>query len=231
MSINITKLIHIIANIFFPRLCLGCQEPAEILCRKCQSKLKPYAEDSAEHVISLFSYQDKVVKNIIWHLKYKRADELADILAPVLRSQMAVFCDEFYDEKSREENKDNKKLILVPVPMHKSKIKARGQDHVLVLARAIEKLDPEKIELAQLVVKTKNTKSQVACRDRNERLGNLAGAFLLRKNAPTLPPLSLSGHTIVILDDVTTTGTTLKEMIKELKKAKPEKIVALTVAG
>jgi predicted amidophosphoribosyltransferase len=183
MSINIAKLIHIIANIFFPHLCVGCQRPGQILCLACQKKLKPYVEDQAENIISVFSYQDKVVKNVIWHLKYKRADELADILAPVLKSQLAVFYSESYDEK-------NKKLILVPVPMHKSKIKARGQDHVLVLARAIEKLDPENIVMAKLIVKTKNTKSQVACRDRNERLGNLAGAFLLRKNTSSLflPP-------------------------------------------
>lgn len=110
---------------------------------------------------------------------------------------------------------------LVPVPLHKEKLFERGFNQSELLARELSKLLTIPIT-DKLLVKTKTTVSQAGL-GRKERLKNVDNAFHVT--------ISLKkSDTIVLIDDVVTTGSTLSACAKALKKAGAGKVYGVTLA-
>lgn len=105
--------------------------------------------------------------------------------------------------------------LIVPVPLHHSRERARGFNQAELLAARLG-LPIEK----KLLGRRKNTPSQTGL-SRNERKRNLAGAFEARGD--------VHGKVIVV-DDVYTTGSTMNEIARTLKRAGAERVEVLTVA-
>lgn len=112
-------------------------------------------------------------------------------------------------------------FLIVPVPLHTSKLKKRGFNQSLLIAREISKLTGEPLEFRRLK-RTRDTGQQVGLKA-DQRRENVAGAFTL------LDESMFKGRKVLLVDDVATTGATLNECSKVLKKAGAE-IFALTVA-
>jgi ComF family protein len=114
--------------------------------------------------------------------------------------------------------------IIIPVPMHKSKLKKRGFNQSKVLAEKIAKRYKKDFEIKNLY-KTKLT-SQQAKLNRKNRLNNLKDAFNLKEFG------TYKNKNILLVDDVITTGATLNECGKILKeKGQAKKVFALALAG
>ena len=104
---------------------------------------------------------------------------------------------------------------MVPVPLHRSRARIRGYNQAeLIVSRLGRPV------ASNLLCRRKNTPSQTGL-SRSQRKLNLAGAFEVRR--------SLSGAVIVV-DDVYTTGSTMNEITKTLKRAGAERVEVLTVA-
>lgn len=117
---------------------------------------------------------------------------------------------------------ESSSIILVPVPQHTATTKNRGFSQSLLLAKAIQKLTPyTSIEL--LLKKDKKTEKQ-ALLPKNKRLINQIGAFSYTQSS--LPTSS----TIILVDDVSTTGSTLRECRKVLMKNGYKNIIAVVFA-
>ena len=114
--------------------------------------------------------------------------------------------------------------LIVPVPLHKSKRSDRGFNQAELIANAAVKRLPQRLELATgVLVRQRATISQVGL-TREQRVENVRDAFRVHDRR------RVRGATVIVVDDVMTTGTTLSECARVLKKAGAERVFAVTVA-
>jgi ComF family protein len=147
-------------------------------------------------------------------LKYEGVLPVAPFLGKVLASAIAELLPGCGDSRP----------LIVPVPLHKSKRSERGFNQAELIARAAVKQLPQQVELVtDVLVRRRSTISQVGL-SREERIANMCDAFRIRNGR------HLQGRTLIVVDDVMTTGTTLSECARVLKRAGAEKVWAATVA-
>ncbi len=220
-------------NLLYPKCPFCLRESSELACKDCLEtipilasdfclcsknpktflKCKDCRNEPLDQIISAVSYQDKKVSLLIKLYKYppyiKSAKE--SLVYLILKSLLL-----------REEKLDLKNGLLVPVPSEYGKIKERGFDPILLLTQSLSlKLNME--AKLNILKKIKRTPSQALLTLEERRL-NLKDAF-------TVENIELvKGKTIYLIDDVYTTGTTLKESAKVLKLAKAKKVIGITVA-
>ncbi len=113
--------------------------------------------------------------------------------------------------------------LLVPVPLHASKRGERGFNQAELIVRAAVKQLPRPLEIATVLKRRRPTHSQVGL-TREERVANMRDAFSVTA------PERVKGKTVILVDDVMTTGTTVAECARVLKKAGAERVWAATVA-
>lgn len=112
--------------------------------------------------------------------------------------------------------------IVMPVPLHKKRLRERGFNQALLLAQGISKQNGLTLSFDNLT-RTRHTKPQVELSGK-DRIANVAGAFSLRK------PCLLLDKSVLLIDDVFTTGATLNECSRVLKDAGASRVMALTLA-
>lgn len=111
---------------------------------------------------------------------------------------------------------------ILPVPLHISRLRERGWNQSIVLARLFFPAEEHRIKLDWLIRK-ENTVEQTTLSGMDRR-SNLKSAFTISKKA------QLSGAAVCLIDDVFTTGTTVEECSKVLAAAGTEEILVLTLA-
>lgn len=230
-------LVKALVDILFPPRCLLCQANTHNheICIHCAENFKPIisplctlcgapflTEGDESHLCggciketppfdiarSLFYYNEKM-SFAIQRLKYAGKSSLAIALGRLL-----------FNHPLTEETFDR----IVPVPLHISRLRERGFNQSQLIARRLEKktfcpVDPFIIE------RTKRTLTQVGMK-RKERILNVKGAFRIRDAAFA----SIRGESILLIDDVFTTGATVGECSRILKKGGAEKVSVLTLA-
>ncbi|MGB9906123.1 MAG: ComF family protein [Candidatus Saccharicenans sp.] len=111
---------------------------------------------------------------------------------------------------------------ILPVPLHRKRKKMRGFNQAELLGRILSDLSGLPL-LTRVLVKTRNTPTQVSL-EAAERETNLRGAFKVRK------PGQIEKRRLLLVDDVFTTGSTLRECAKELRKSGALEVRAITLA-
>lgn len=227
-----------VLNLLFPKKCLNCNKSGIYFCSNCIQDIKqsdlvcPFCErlslGGVVHPVckrryglnglwSLGIYEDPLRK-AIQKLKYKWITELAEILVNVTIEYWAKNPPMFLDriKKDRGEN-----WVIVPVPLHWSRKNWRGFNQ----AELIAKLFASKLGLKyeDALIRTKNTKPQVG-KDAYLRKQNIKNAFSLATN------YKLPTTNYLLIDDVWTTGSTLKECCYVLKRYGAKNVWALTFA-
>jgi ComF family protein len=114
--------------------------------------------------------------------------------------------------------------ILTPAPMHVAKLKDRGYNQAALLTKQVAKIST-KPYILDLLEKTKATPAQSSL-SQKERRKNLKGVFRLNPKYRNI----LKGKTIVIIDDISTTGSTAHECSKILAREGAKNIFVLTCA-
>ena len=200
------KIFKNILAVLFPQKCLGCKKENEILCSDCLLKINrpdtPYL--NGIHIAS--NYQDAVLKKALWMLKYQGVKQLAKPLAELVRERIW--------KKLETEN-----WLVVPVPLSKNKLRHRGYNQAEMIAGELSG-DVR----ADILFKKFHTKSQVEVKNKEERLANIVGSFEIKN------PETIKGKKIILIDDVFTTGATMREAKKVLKEAGAKKVVGVVVA-
>lgn len=174
-------------------------------CLSCRKKSPIYA------FLSPFLYSNTLVRSLIHGLKYDRLRSLSDLLGGLLVEYIAKFNISFPAN-----------TLLVPVPLYPSRFRKRGfnqaEQIVLYLSDRLKiKSDTKALQ------KIRQTKAQVEL-SAQDRCLNLIGAFMVFDSS------RVKNKTILLVDDVKTTGSTLKEAARILKAAGAGRIVVLTVA-
>jgi ComF family protein len=162
---------------------------------------------------TFFAYDYNVsVAELIQRFKFGEMLILSKLLADMI-SQRIKKC-----EYSRPD-------ALIPVPLHPVRLKQRGFNQSLELARAVGKALNIPV-YHTLLIRTRNTPKQSGL-DRKTRENNIKGAFRLQTNEDMI---DLAGKHLAIIDDVITTGSTAQEVAKVLKCSGVDTISVIAIA-
>ncbi len=222
------RVLKLILNTLFPPVCVSCKKEGDFLCMEClkslnKKKIRPHYqkyEDSDLHcldgVIYALDYaKNPQIKAAVKQFKYRFTKDLADYFADMIT------------EKIGELNMTkNRRIILIPVPLHKKRMNERGFNQAEVIARAVAGRLPEQIEVMPLLERIRHTDQQAKL-DKKARHENLKGAFILNKKFVQEYD---SKNLYFIVDDVCTTGSTLENCTRVLKGGGFEKVYGLVVA-
>ena len=200
------KIFNKILAVLFPQKCLGCKKENEILCSDCLLKINRPDTPHLNGIHIASNYQDAVLKKALWMLKYQGVKQLAKPLAELVRERIW--------KKLETEN-----WLVVPVPLSKNKLRHRGYNQAEMIAGELSG-DVR----ADILFKKFHTKSQVEVKNKEERLANIVGSFEIKN------PETIKGKKIILIDDVFTTGATMREAKKVLKEAGAKKVVGVVVA-
>jgi ComF family protein len=148
---------------------------------------------------------------MIHELKFRHRWPLAEVLARRILAEERI--SELLDETD----------VLVPVPLHWSRQISRGYNQTDSLARSLARRR-RRIVVAHPIVRLKNTLAQTTIRSFADRAENLRFAFALADSS------AIRGKRVVLVDDVMTTGATLKAAARALAEASPEAINAIVLA-
>lgn len=193
-----------IIEILFPEFCVGCGKLNTLLCNKCYETLefvqfKIEAQNICKKLdsITCCCYYDKISKNLIHQLKYNGVINIGQVIAHII----------YYNSNLPKYD------LITFVPMHKKKTKLRGFNQAKVIALKLGKLT--KTPVAELLIKTKNTKSQMSLGKKSNRQKNISNSIEINNK---IDKLAIKKYkSILIVDDVFTTGTTLNYCAKILK--------------
>ncbi|OGI70034.1 hypothetical protein A3A09_02000 [Candidatus Nomurabacteria bacterium RIFCSPLOWO2_01_FULL_42_20] len=216
----LSQLFNIILDFVFPRSCLGCRRTACFLCQSCISKI-PIAEPAEEDfIVSVFDYDNKIIKRAIWLLKYSGRHILAKELARPLYEHVLAELEE------RRTFENFKNPILAPIPLSSKRLRERGYNQSELLVKELARIDGGRnFDVCfSALKKVRETPPQARIKNRSERLKNLKGCFAVRNKERVL------GRNIVLVDDISTTGATLREARRTLKSAGAKKVIAITLA-
>ncbi|MFA6000219.1 MAG: ComF family protein [Candidatus Paceibacterota bacterium] len=217
------SLLSTILEVFFPSRCLSCGEKNTELCTKCLNESPGAERESAKWVFPLYDYRHPPIKKSIALLKYKGKKRIAEIFGEVLY-------DKILEEVSELAMMENfRESILVPIPLSRKRLHERGYNQAELSCKQIIKINNERSGINTklengILIKIKDEKHQAHLSDRRERLENIVGSFVVKN------PEMIKNKNIILIDDVTTTGATLEEAKKTLKKSGSRKVIAFTIA-
>ncbi len=213
-----------IISIYAPHSCVGCGVVGSILCTSChdvlpvpepccyrckapslrgQTCLACRSETCLVSVNSATQYA-AVAKNLVWSLKFDRAQAAADSIGRLLAE--------------RYSNNVTEDMLVVPIPTATSRVRKRGYDQAVLIAKSFARHTD--CSYASLLVRH-GSQEQIGA-SRRQRHDQLQGAFSVKGQA------AIQGSRIILIDDVLTTGATAEEAAKLLKSAGARAVGALT---
>ena len=185
--------------------CRQCAVPfrnmTQSLCGQCLSQAPFF-----DRVYSLFDYR-RPVSGLIVALKFGQRLHLARLLGRLMIDDLVLRLDSAPD-------------FILPVPLHPRRLRERGFNQALELARSVGKRFDVEIRSA-VVERSLHRPPQVAL-SRRQRLKNTRGVFRVRDG-------QLSGHALIV-DDVMTTGATVNELARMLKRNGVHRVDVATLA-
>ncbi len=194
-------------------LCGLCGQPGEIdypyphdefVCGLCQAA--PYAFKRARSL----GHYETALKSLIRALKYQKQTGAVGEIRPLLQAWFEIAGDDYQG------------FTVVPVPLHHDKMMERGFDQTYLIAREVA--DALSVPLqADGLIRARATPPQAEL-ERSQRSANVKNAF-----AATSPE-QIAGKNILLVDDVFTTGSTINEAAKVLKRSGAGRVEAFTLA-
>jgi len=159
-------------------------------------------------ITTIMDYQMPEVQDLVHSLKYDGSALAADLAAHVL-------ADYLREELASQNSFSVRKILLVPVPLFKTRERERGWNQIELVLRALPtefKNGPLSYMIVDSLIRARETKPQTRLH-RSERLSNVAGAFACPR------PSLVEKTQIFLIDDVTTTGATLANAATPLRRA------------
>lgn len=200
-------------QIYYVPYCAVCDQPIQpplpspFVCSNCLSKL-PFRMDkekvSWEEDVPLYAtfFYREPMSNMLISMKFSGRTDRARAIGPLLAMTVC----------RRHLSFD----AVIPVPLHKKRLADRGYNQATLLAQIMsDKLSIPVVE--DLLIRTVDTSRQSEAHSAVERYQHLRGAFEINESLPVLE--TLAGRTVLLLDDVLTTGATLAEAAKSLRAA------------
>jgi len=243
-------MLDFLLDILFPKHCISCGKFGQFICNSCLSKIEffndqvcPYCERPSPYgfphprcakphgldgMFVMAHYRGSIreaIREVKYHGTYGLISELVNLLISKYHHQY---------------NFD----YLIPIPLHPSRERERGFNQAEKLAKQLSVMLAcpaslgvrdsgvadaplnDKLHLVNLLVRTRATKPQFGLKY-DERKNNVRDAFGLNHQYPVS---SIQQTSFCLVDDVSTTGSTIFECAKVLKRAGAKKVWAICVA-
>lgn len=218
-------------SLLFPKACLVCKKGDKYICRRCLDKVQKSpqvcfschrfsprglthpsckSKTKVDGFLSVYRYSGVIRLSLI-RFKYNFAYDVAHELAEAFSNEISP-------------NLIPRNSVIMPIPLHNKRQLWRGFNQ----AELLGKLVAENVNLDfadNILIRIQNNPQQARL-DKVSRLRNTCGIFAVNKSQRE----KLRGKTIVIFDDVCTTGATIEEAAKVLKREGVEKIWAMSLA-
>ena len=208
-----TVALSLLGELVAPTRCAACDGAVQnrsVFCAGCASTVERAplaAEHGSADYVAAFEYGGAVA-NAIGRLKYEERSDLAPRLARAMEQAARTF--------------DGSVDLVVPVPLHPRRLAQRGYNQAALLAGPIARVLGVPVRTRALV-RVRDTPQQVAM-DRERRQTNMREAFEAHDRRLA------SGKSILLVDDVRTTGATLDGCVRALHEVGARRIVALVLA-
>ncbi len=225
-----------ILDIFFPKFCVQCRKAGDYICTDCFAGISfttehiclvcnKYAIGGVTHPLCKKTYSidggmasvayKGVVKKLVYQFKYR----------PYLSDLHDHITDLFYEGIIQHEQFNSilqTESILVPIPLHRSKQRERGYNHAELLSKNLGK----RLGLPTKTLLKRKKKTQIQANlKREERLENMKDAFEI-VNEQKMADVKQ----VILVDDIITTGATMLEAAKVLKKEGIEHVWGIALA-
>jgi len=227
---QLTKLKGRVVDFLFPQWCVGCGKEGTFICDSCRRSLprvmpplcpkcgKPQSSGSLcptcvswqaeiDGIRSPFRF-DGVMRQAIHQLKYRNLRALAEPLAKLLNDYLATY--------------PIPGEVLVPVPLHRKRLRERGYNQSSLLAKELGKLADLPV-VDGCLIRQRHAPPQTRSSTVEERRSNVAGAFVCRDHR-------LQDKQVLLIDDVSTSGATLDACAVALKAIGATSVWGLVLA-
>ncbi len=225
-----------ILDFIFPKRCVGCGTLGQYICNLCRRSMRPVllneaicpvcerpAIDGATHprcrtrygldgLISFFHY-DVATKKAIKALKYRHVSDLASEFVSLIPSAHLTHI---------RATLSGQGVGIIPIPLHVIRLRQRGYNQAEVLGEFISQALHVSM-YTDILYRTRQTTSQVETKSRKERLRNMNDVFGVRAG-------DIKGKSMILFDDVFTTGATTRAAANALKRSGVKRVWAVTMA-
>lgn len=238
MNHLLQSLVWVMTDLAFPRHCQVClgvmpHENRTYLCEACGSSIRSIRDSACQGCAKDYPGLERLIcpnclrqkhfyescyavsiyegslRDLLQSFKFSRAEYLAFTLQRI-----------FLEGAKRL---DWEKIdLIVPVPLHRRKLKERGFNQSLVLAQALAASHGRKL-LSRELIRTKYSQGQTL-QDKKARLENIRGSFKVRRTE------KIKDKRVLLVDDVLTTGATIQECARVLKEAGAKSVIVLVLA-
>ena len=172
--------------------------------------LAHYSPTNQGEFISLSPYPETTIRALIREAKFHHNEKAWALLALMLRKHF---------------QRQNNECLVIPIPLSKERQKERGYNQVTEVLKLALKDSPSLKLRSDILYRKRDTKPQTSL-EKKDRLVNVADAFSLRDDRAA----DMLGADIIIIDDVATTGATLKAARLALGQLKPKSIKCVALA-
>ncbi len=224
------KLGNLVLDLLFPLECLCCGHEGQYLCPDCFQKLKLNTPEdlsrvkeniNAPHLDEIYiagDYEDIILSKLIIKYKYNFISPLGKILAGFLINFWEIL--ELPRLNCAATTPQPANILIIPIPLSKKRMRWRGFNQAEIIAREFSAHFNYKLNLDLKRLRHRRPQAELTEAQRQE---NIRSVFAWTGK-------NLNGVTIILIDDVITTGATLNEAAKVLKIAGAAKIYSLVLA-
>lgn len=221
-------------DLLFPKRCLVCNHFGTFICLKCEKKLISIKNDSClycgntsflglthefcktkdgiDGLLSMYVY-NPTLKAVIRNLKYRGVyDAFHEFFLSIREPSVA----KYFKFKRKYPS-----VFLQPIPLHKKKLLKRGFNQSEYIASFFKSIT--KYSYINVLIRSKHTAAQAQTKDRQSRVINIKDAFILSDKKRVYK------KNIVLIDDVVTTGSTVKEAAAVLKLAGAQNVFVFSL--
>ncbi|MEI7890346.1 MAG: ComF family protein [bacterium] len=237
---DLLKIHNFLLDTIFPISCICCKKEGNWICQKCFASIKikeehvcPVCEKVLTHagrtcvncknfseknflsgLLPACSYNQSIVSKAVHLFKYRFIKDLSVTLANLMTRAA---------QKTEFPIPD----LIIPVPLHQKRLRWRGFNQSQLLARkfANNLLPNIKLKLStKILLRNRNTSPQMNIEDWVGRQQNISEAFSVS------PTADIKNKTVLLVDDIATTGSTIFECAKTLKLAGAKEVFAIVIA-
>lgn len=223
-----------VIDAFFPPICVGCRYVGSYLCPNCSNTLTAATQDrclvcnlgsdgtthavcrtgcSVDLTMSIYKYRG-AIRQIIKLCKYQLTTQVWEktkhLMNPAAFYKLAAI------------SRGYPTGILVPIPLHPARLRERGFNQSILIARFFSQL--LKMPIEEPLMRRKNTLSQASINEYGKRQENMKGSFVVKDEHV------IANRSFILVDDVITSGSTMCAAAYALKSKGAAQIVALSLA-